>query len=236
MTASRKRGTRMLETYFSAPKMLGHLRIGPSGPYLDGFSALLERDGYSPATAVRYLRAAAHLGHFVHEQGGTLAQIDLPAFGAHLRACRCPRSKGGRRNHHTVFGAQHFHGFLLAIGVCQPAIATPEVQHVEPEVIVRFRAWLRKHHGAADPTIRLYTRDAASLMMALGNDLRHWDATDIRNAFMKRADQSGKGTVEKLITSLRAFLRYLAVQGLCRADLDKAVPAYASWRLAETRD
>jgi integrase len=37
----------------------------------------------------------------------------------------------------------------------------------------------------------------------------------------------------KLITSLRAFLRYLAVQGLCRADLDKTVPAYASWRLAE---
>ena len=53
----------MLETYFAAPKTLGRLRAGPSGPYLDGFSALLERDGYRAATAARYLRAAAHLGH-----------------------------------------------------------------------------------------------------------------------------------------------------------------------------
>ena len=36
----------MLETYFSATKMLGHLRSGPSGPYLDGFAEVLERQGY----------------------------------------------------------------------------------------------------------------------------------------------------------------------------------------------
>ena len=36
----------MLETYFSAAKMLGHLRSGPSGPYLDGFAAALEQQGY----------------------------------------------------------------------------------------------------------------------------------------------------------------------------------------------
>lgn len=223
----------MLETFFSSPKMLEHLRSGPCGPYLDGFAALLERDGYSPATAVRYLRAAAHVGHFVREQGGTLAEIDLSAFGKHLRACRCPRSKGGRRNHHTIFGARRYRDFLLAIGVCRSTIATPEIQQVEPEVVAGFRLWLRKHHGAADSTIRQYTRHATSLVATLGDDPGHWDATGVRNAFMERADQSGKGTVEKQITSLRAFLRYLAVEGKCQADLDKAVPAYASWRLAE---
>jgi hypothetical protein len=39
----------MLGIYFSAAKMLGHLRSGPSGPYLDGFAAALERQGYRPA-------------------------------------------------------------------------------------------------------------------------------------------------------------------------------------------
>jgi hypothetical protein len=62
----------MLETYFSASKMLGHLRSGPRGPYLDGFAAALERQGYSPATAARYLRAAAHLGHVMAEPGAGL--------------------------------------------------------------------------------------------------------------------------------------------------------------------
>ena len=42
----------------------------------------------------------------------------------------------------------------------------------------------------------------------------------------------GNGTVEKLTTSLRAFLRYLAVKGRCRAGLADVVPGYARWRLA----
>jgi site-specific recombinase XerD len=70
-------------------------------------------------------------------------------------------------------------------------------------------------------------------MSVLGDDPCGWDATGIRNFFMERAGRSGQGTIEKLITSLRTFLRYLAVEGKCRPDLDKAVPTYACWRLAE---
>ena len=128
----------MLETYFSAAKMLGHLRSGPSGPYLDGFAAALERQGYSPATAVRYLRSAAHLGHVMAEHGAGLNNIDLVAFGEHLRTCRCPRSVGGRRNHHTIFGARLFRWHLVEIGVCRPAAAATEP--AEPQLVARFKA------------------------------------------------------------------------------------------------
>jgi site-specific recombinase XerD len=199
---------------------------------MDGFAALLEQDGYSSGAAVRYLRAAAHLGHFVREQSGTLADIDLSAFAVHLRTCRCLRSKGGRRNHHTFFGAKLFRDFLLEIGVCQCDNTKPGVQH-ESELIASFKHWLRKHRGAADPTIRLYARRATSLMMALGDDPSRWHATGVREYFMERSAQMRGGSVEKLITSLRAFLRYLAVEGRCHADLDRAVPGFASWRLAE---
>src|SRR5208283_4304860 len=48
-----------------------------------------------------------------------------------------------------------------------------------------------------------------------------------------RASHCGNGTVEKLTTSLRAFLRYLAVKDRCRADLADVVPGYAHWRLAD---
>jgi hypothetical protein len=85
----------MLETYFWASKMLGHLRSGPSGPYLDGFAAALERQGYNAGTAVRYLRAAAHLGHVAARQGAMPSDIDLAVFSEHLRTCRCPRAMGG---------------------------------------------------------------------------------------------------------------------------------------------
>ena len=218
----------MLETYFSASKLLVHLRSGP--PYLDGFAAALERQGYSADTAVRYLRAAAHLGHVVAQQGTLPNHIDLTAFSEHLCTCRCPRPMGGRGNHHTIFGARLFREHLVAIGVCQPAAA---LQHPEPSLVAHFKIWLRKHRGASDRTIKLYARDATHLMAALGDESEGWESAAIRSFFLDRAGHCGSGTVEKLTTSLRAFLRYLAVKGRCRADLADVVPGYAHWRLAD---
>ena len=60
----------MLEEYFSAPKTLRRLRTGPSGSYIDGFADALKRAGYSKASAIRYLRNAAHLGQFTKRVGG----------------------------------------------------------------------------------------------------------------------------------------------------------------------
>jgi site-specific recombinase XerC len=71
------------------------------------------------------------------------------------------------------------------------------------------------------------------LLTALGEDPANWDAAGIRRTFMDRASTSARGTVEKMTTGLRAFLRYLAVEGRCRAGLDSAVPAYAHWQLAD---
>ena len=65
----------MLEKYFSAPKTLARLRAGLSGPHIDGFADALERERYSHGAALRYLRAAAHLGQFQRRRGATLADI-----------------------------------------------------------------------------------------------------------------------------------------------------------------
>ena len=221
----------MLETYFSASKMRAHLRSGPSGPYLDGFAAALERQGYSADTAIRYLRAAAHLGHVVARQGAMPNEIDLAAFSEHLRICRCPRATGGRRNHHTIFGARLFRRHLVEIGVCQP-VASP-MQRAEPLLVAHFKEWLRKHRGASNATIRLYARDAERLVAALGDDPGGWEPAAIRSFFLDCAGRCGEGTIEKLTTSLRAFLRYLAAEGRCRAGLADVVPGYAHWRLAD---
>jgi site-specific recombinase XerD len=221
----------MLETYFSASKLLMHLRSGPSGPYLDGFAAALDRQGYSTSTAVPYLRAAAHIGHVVARQGVMPSEIDLAAFREHLRTCRCPRAMGGRGNHHTIFGARLFCRHLVEIGVCHPA-AEP-LQRAEPRLVTHFKEWLRKHRGASDATIRLYARDAAHFLAALGGDPERWEPAAIRSFFLDCASRCGEGTIEKLTTSLRAFLRYLAVEGRCQAGLPDVVPAYAHWRLAD---
>ena len=181
--------------------------------------------------SVRYLRATAHVGHVMAERGASVSDIDLAAFEQHLRTCRCPRAKGGRRNHHIIYGARLFRRHLEEIGVCKPAVVA--MRPAEPQLVVGFRAWLSKHRGASDATIRLYARDAVSIMATLETDPTRWSPTDIRCYVKKRASTCGRCTIEKMTTSLRAYLRDLAVQGHCRAGLDNAVPAYAHWQLAE---
>lgn len=224
----------MLEKYFSAPKTLARLRTGLSGPYIDDFADALEQEGYSQGSAVRYLRAAAHLGHFLQGNGGALADIGpttLNAFHHHLQCCRCPLSIGGKTNHHVYYGAKRFRAHLAHRRVCQND-PVPQVQNPEPALVASFREWFRKHRGAAEPTLRQYCRVAADLFNTLGGELSKWNAGQIRRFLLDRTNQCGDRTAEKLITAMRAFLRYLSFRGLCRIELDQAVPALAHWRLA----
>jgi site-specific recombinase XerD len=71
------------------------------------------------------------------------------------------------------------------------------------------------------------------LMVVLGDDPESWEPAAIRSFVLDRASHCGHGTIAKLTTSLRAFLRYLAVEGRCQAGLADAVPGYAHWRLAD---
>ena len=224
----------MLETYLVAPKTLKRLRAGPSGQYIDGFAEALERDGYAAASAVRYLRAADHLGRFLQAQGGSFADLDPQSpkvFYQHLPSCSCAHARGGRANHHVYFGAKRFREYLVEIGICRGE-APANADRPEPTIVSGFREWLSKHRGAKVPTIRLYSRDATAMVEALGTDCSRWDAKQVRTFLLDTACNSGIGTAEKRITSTRAFLRYLAVQDLCRVGLDQAVPASAHWRLA----
>ena len=225
----------MIEEYFSAPKTIRRLRAGPSGPFIDGFADSLQQQGYSPTSAIRSLHAASHIGYFVQRRGGVLSDIDeamLRAFGRHLLRCRCYQLHHHRKTgFHGRFGAKRFHRFLIRQGICSESLSSNKLAD-EPTLVAAFRDWFRMHRGAAEPTLRLYCRGAAELLQALGDDVGRWTFQAVRQYLLHRASESGAPTIQKLITSLRAFLRYLSFRGKARYDLDLAIPAVAYWRLA----
>ena len=223
----------MLEKYFSAPKTLRRLRGGISGPHIDAFADDLEREGYAPASAVRYLRAAAHLGSFVQRKGGVLKDINLKmleSFGRHLRRCRCPIFRRGKISYHAQFGVKLFHHHLVGCGIC----SSESVQNPAPPpaLVTAFCDWFRTHRGVKEPTLLQYARGATDLLQALGEDVGQWSAKAVRDFLLERASQCGTRTTQALITSLRAFLRFLNFRGEFRDDLVLAIPAVAYWRLA----
>ncbi|MGH7461498.1 MAG: tyrosine-type recombinase/integrase, partial [Longimicrobiales bacterium] len=219
---------------FCAPKTLRRLRTGPSGPYIDGFAAELSRAGYSATTAVCYLRAAAHLGHFVHRARTDLAVVDastLEAFAHHFPRCRCSVSNGDSTGDHEDFGAKRFQRYLSQLGVCRDSEVTIDGVD-EPALVTAFRDWLQVHRGASKSTVRRYARDATEFVRVLGEDVSIWTARAVRDFVTDRAAQSGIRTTQKRITSLRSFLRFLNASGQSHTDLADAVPAVAGWRLA----
>jgi site-specific recombinase XerD len=224
----------MIEKYFSYPTTLRRLRAGLCGTHIDGFAGTLEKQGYAHATAIRYLRAAAHLGRFLQRKGRTLEDVDgrlLEAFGRHFSRCRCSRYNGRKTGYHARFGVKLFYRYLVQQGVCQ-SIPIDDVTNDLPALVIAFRDWLHLHRGATQPTLRLYTRGATELLHALGEDVSQWNAQGVRAFLLDRASQCGTETTQKLITAVRAFLRYLIFRGEARDDLDLAVPAIAHWRLA----
>lgn len=219
----------MLETYFETRFVLERLRTGLSGDYIDGFADRLEAQGYSWWSARRYLRAAAHLGQFAEARGlsfGTLDRESLKRFRLHLPTCQCPRANGGTTAD-VYRGATLFVDHLRKIGVLSPE--RPTARH---PLVNSFRSWLQQHHGVAQSTLYRYSEGAADLLESLGDDPSQYDAQTLRRFVLERARHRGVGSAKSLISALRMFLRFLAIEARCPVGLHLAIPALAGWRLA----
>lgn len=70
------------------------------------------------------------------------------------------------------------------------------------------------------------------MLDALGADVRMSTPQAVRQFLLAAVTGGRSESTQKLITAMRAFLRYLAFRGDVRADLGLAVPAVAHWRLA----
>jgi site-specific recombinase XerD len=124
-----------------------------------------------------------------------------------------------------------FHHHLVVCGICP----SESVQNLTPNppLVVAFCDWFRTHRGVTEPTLRQYARGATDLLRTVGEDVSKWNAQAVRDFLLERASQCGTPTTQALITSLRAFLRFLNFRGEFRDDLALAIPAVAHWRLAK---
>ena len=106
------------------------------------------------------------------------------------------------------------------------------VETEEVPLVASFRWWLVQHRGLKESCLYHYCRGASDLIAVLGDDPTSYNAGNLRTYILKRVRQMGPGAARNLNSSVRAFLRYLAAIGACRAGLDGAIPSIASWRLA----
>ena len=206
------------------------LNPGPVLSWIDQFAAELAAQRYSPLTIDGY-RASAR--HFVVWLEGVCISIDdvddgvLRRFASHQ--CRCP---GGRRWQHVsqkyARRAGRFVAFLRHAGVAPPA---PKAASEYP-LLDEYQRWLRVHRGLSERTIARHHRILHKLLPELGTATLDYDATRIRSVVRKWREQTGPADLRTMTSALRRSLRFLAGAGLCRPDLDHAIPPVLQWRLS----
>jgi integrase/recombinase XerD len=219
---------KMLTTYCPDPNRLELIQRTPVAPYLDGFIAEMVEAGYRLETVRCYVRAAAHMSHWLTRRRKALTDLSLSQireFRRHLPRCDCAGHEKDNRSH--AGGAALFLRYLQKINV----VAIPAPKEMPP-LFVGFCQWLQEHRGAKGETLRAYGRTILDALQALGEDPQRYSPSSLRAFVLDRAPRYGRSKAKLVVTTLRTFVRYLIAQGLCPIGLDGAIPTIAGWRLA----
>jgi len=220
----------MLEFYLRSSRGLARARSSSVGPYLDDFSVTLRDLGYCWRIGAGCITYAVHLGLWATANDVSLRTLDdedRTAFLAHLPRCRCPGQRAGRHDA-APSRTRVFVQYLSTAGI----IPMPVLQVATPERVREFCEWMRLQRGLKDTTVRQYRRFTIALVERLGDDPAAYEPRGLRAAVREVTGTHGISTARFVAKVARAFLRYLAVEGLCRPGLDAAILPIASRRLA----
>ena len=202
----------------------------------EDFVARRKAEGFATTSLMRDHSACRHFLVWLHGSRIPMAEIDGDVLDRFLdHDCLCPgsfRSLTERADPtcRYVRPIEGFRAFLVARGRIPDAFTVSENRPCEE--LGAFRVWLQRHRGASDATIREYVREIAALLPDLGGDAGRYDAALIRNALLRRFAEVSRPHAQRLATSMRMYLRFLASSGGCSPGLVGAVPAVPRWRLA----
>ena len=206
------------------------LNPGTLSPWIDQFAVELAAQRYTALTIEGYTASARHFAAWVDSQAISIGAIDddvVRRFAGHR--CKCP---GGRRwqSISPQYGrrAKRFFVFLRRIGVASPP---QEVSSPYP-LLDDYTRWLRLHRGLSELTITRHLRDLHKLLPQLGMVTRDYDARLVRDVVRVWRERTGPANLRTITSTLRCYLRFLAGAGLCRPNLDHAVPPVVQWRLS----
>lgn len=195
-----------------------------------------QADGSAPTSLLRDHSACRHFLVWLHGSRIPMANIDRILLDRFLdHDCLCPGSFRNLTERadptcRYLRPIEQFMAFLAARGrIPETLIASGNGPGGEFDA---FRDWLRGHRGAGEATVSDYVREIAALLPDLGDDAGRHDATLIRDVLLRRFAEVSIPHAQRLATSMRMYLCFLASSGKGSTALVGAVPTAARWRLA----
>lgn len=222
----------MLDRILKRSAVVARRRAGILGPYLDSFLVAATELGYTSSTMRTQLWVLGNLERWLKRKRLPVVALNeevLKRFLDHRRR-EGGRGRSESRTAHQLL--EH----LRRKGVVP--LPEPTVDHSPLAVLgERFEDYLRKERGLCPGTgDRYWGFIRKFLVERFGRGpirIRKLVPDDISNFVLRHARSAHPGMAKLMVTSLRSFCRFLFRTGETKHDLAGALPAVATWRLAE---
>ena len=224
----------MFAQYFRSARVRARLRSSPIYEHIEGLIEYLHRRGHRITTIHQYVQAAEHFGRWLsacRRKSLVVSRESVNAFvDRHLKACSCalpaPRS---------VKTARAALRHMLRVVSSQPKVDGCDDAETEAEQLVReYVAHLDLNCGLALETRRYRSRYAREFLEAHACRgvlrLSGLKPQAVMRFVAERASKCRRSSAQVAACSLRSFLRFLQMRGLCGANLVQAVPRIPQWR------
>ena len=190
----------------------------------------LHHEGYAPGSAALYRNICSNLVVWLHFSRIRLSELTpevIERFHERQLICSIPGLfKGQGRCPDKWRYDWVIRRFLMHLAECG---------HIEPlahgahkarsEVLDRFSAWLDRHRGNSASTRQQHLRLIAAMLKDLGEDPRGYDAALIRDVLFAHIQRCSHSHAQRLLGSMRMYLRFLISEGAAAASLLGAVPS-----------
>lgn len=221
----------MIEDFFKKPKVVSQLKENSFGSSLDCLITHLSKQGFSFSTIKTSLLVAGHFNYWLklkHIPFHTINETITNKFLCeHLKECFCPVRKGGSFRYcrpalkHFLNALREHH--LVALPKKPTSTISPR-----DKLLDDFGKYLEKVQGIKLSTVHLYSRDIREFLKAKYRcgpiELQRLDINDIREYVAAKATGYKLTTIRSLVTSLRAFSRFLRMTNQIEHSLEDAVP------------
>lgn len=216
----------MLDRFVRAPGLLRRLRSGVLGGVLDDFVGDLLARGHAARTIADYVREAERLAQWMDRNGRTVDTLS-PSILEEFLADGDDASRKAKQRARAAL--RRLLVTLDAKGVVAPA-SSPAASPGDA-LVRQFLEHSTRCRGLSAATCQQQgrlVREFIAARFAVGAvDVGMITPHDLMRFVAARVEQGQTRSAKSTVSALRAFLRFLVLEGLCTDELVRAVPTVA---------
>lgn len=191
---------------------------GPLAPFVAGYRLRLAAAGYTPLTIVNRVREIAHWSRWLATEGLTAGDVRT-ARAIEFLALR--RAAGDGKNC-SLPGLMVMIVELRDQGVIGEEVIVAGPVSPSEALLESFERYLLSERGLAAFTAESYVARARRFLAGRDGNLTGISGRDVAAAVRAEATLVSVGATQLFVIALRAFLRFLAVEGHVGQDLAPA--------------